>query len=156
MDDEATPTGNRAAPELLIDLAGLQRIYQQTYQGRSRVWPLVMAGLAILFAVPRIISGHWFDKILGLVVLTSIAITLIMHFWRPPATVVDEHGLRIRKVLIDGHLIPWSEVEQVCVQGRWENYSTVVTQGGRKVSLVGVPREAAQRLAEALQQAQTP
>ncbi|WP_380159304.1 hypothetical protein [Kineococcus sp. R86509] len=155
MDDDATPTGDHAAPRLLIDFSGLQRLYPQSYQGRSRVWPLIMAGLATLFAVPRIISGGWFDKVLGLVVLVSIAITLIMYFWRPPATVLDEHGLRVRKVLFDGPLLPWDEVEQVHVQGRWEDYSTVLTRGGRKMSLIGVPREAAQRLAEALQQAQT-
>jgi len=46
-------------------------------------------------------------------------------------------------------LIPWRDVEEIQVQTRWQDHSSVVAHG-RAVPLLGVPREDAQRLADAL------
>lgn len=103
--------------------------------------------LAALWAVRVVVEGLWWAKVLSGVVLLSGAVGLLMQLWRPPATLVSADGVRVRRVLVPGRLVPWSAVERIEVQGRFEGNSVLVTRDGRRVPLPGLPREEAEQLA---------
>jgi len=63
---------------------------------------------------------------------------------------VTPDGLRFRRFLRTGPVLPWSAIREVRVQGRWDEHSSVVTDDGRSLRLTAMPVQDAERLATAL------
>jgi len=133
------------------DLAGLQQVYRVTVR-RSLAWFYLIAFTCVaISAVLRLVNDP--DAVgigLSAVQLVCYGYMLFFYTGHPPALFVTPVGLRFRRFLRTGPVLPWSAVQEVRVQGRWDEHSSVVTDDGRTLRLTGMPVEDAQRLATAL------
>lgn len=140
-----------AQPDSGPDLSGLQSSYTARL---SRTLRWVMVGAFVLIAVSAVgrLLDHPDAWEVGLSVLQLGFYSLWLGgtFFFPPSVYLDADGLRFRKVLIRQRTIPWTRVREVQVQGRWQDTSTVVLEGGRTERLIGMPVDHARRLADAL------
>ncbi|WP_369068721.1 PH domain-containing protein [Kineococcus terrestris] len=133
------------------DLTGLQTRYtQQTGRG-LRVALLVLIGLQGVLAVVRLALDP--DTVLAVLMIVQLALVVLFfgtYFVWTPATLLSPEGVRVQNGFPGARLIPWGQVREVQVQGRWQDGNRLVLQDGRSKRLIGVPAEDARRLADAL------
>jgi hypothetical protein len=103
--------------------------------------------------VPRVIADRHdlADVAVDLVPVLVSAVLVLLLVTRPPAVAFTGEGVRIRSSLRFGPLVPWSEVVDVRVRGRWDDEPSIrLPIGGhlRRQSLRGMPDEDVQRLAD--------
>jgi len=133
------------------DLEGLQPSYTTVVHRALRWAGFIVLGLQVLAAVVRLRHGpDASDVVLSIIQLGSWSSWLCVLVVFPPAVTLDRQGLRFRTFLGHGRLVGWSRVREIRVQGRWQDASTVVLDGGKAERLVGMPAEHAQRLADVL------
>lgn len=133
------------------DLSGLRPTYAVRLH-RGLWWLLaVLFAVNLVVAVLRLTDGldGWTLGLVALQLLGFVA-PFAVAWWAPAAVLVRRDGLRFRRIGRTGPLVPWPEVAEIRVQGRWEDTSTVVLRDGRTRPLVAMPPEDAQRLADAL------
>lgn len=140
----------RAPDDAGIDLTGLREEYPRPFTGTLRWTVLAAQVLALVTAVPQLLSGSWPARAAAVVLVVFVVLGVLMQFWRPPATLVSAEGLRVRKVLVPGPLVPWADLARIDVQGRFEAQSTARTTDGRRVPLIGLTRDAAEHLARGI------
>jgi hypothetical protein len=140
-----------AEPGSNPDLTGLQPTYRVTVR-RSVAWLYVVVfTLVAISAVLRLVNDP--DAVgIGLSVVQLVCYGYMLFFYtgHPPALFVTSTGLRFRRFLRTGPLLPWAAIREVRVQGRWDEHSSVITDDGRTLRLTAMPAEDAQRLATAL------
>jgi len=140
-----------AEPGSNPDLTGLQPAYRVTVR-RSVAWLyLIVFTFVAISAVLRLVNDP--DALgIGLSVVQLVCYGYMLFFYtgHPPALFVTPDGLRFRRFLRAGPVLPWSAIREVRVQGRWDEHSSVVTDDGRSLRLTAMPVEDAQRLATAL------
>lgn len=139
-----------------IDLTGLRGEYPRPFTGALRWTVLGIQVLALVTVVPRLLSDSWPARAAAALLVALIILGVLMQYWRPPATLVSPDGLRVRKVLIPGRLLRWAELESIEVQNRWEGQSTAHTTDGHHLPLIGLTRDAAEHLSEAVAKRQRP
>lgn len=102
----------------------------------------------------RLLDGpDVFDVVMSVFQVGVFGLLTATNTFCPPAVFLQSLGIRTRRFLWSGPLIPWADVRDVQVQGRWQDLSSVIHRDGRLMSLVGMPVADAQRLADALQTA---
>ena len=77
---------------------------------------------------------------------------MLILLTRPSAIAFSADGVRIRSFLRFGPLVPWSEVMEVEVAGRWDDEPSIrlpIEGYVRRRSLRGMPDEDVKRLASA-------
>ncbi|MBB2903322.1 hypothetical protein FHR75_004164 [Kineococcus radiotolerans] len=90
--------------------------------------------------------------VLGLVLVLIGAVLVLILLTRPSAIAFSADGVRIRSFLRFGPLVPWSEVVEVEVAGRWDDEPSIrlpIEGYVRRRSLRGMPEEDVRRLAGA-------
>lgn len=132
------------------DLTGLQATYPQVAsRGQQWLWPVLFA-VAVMNVVIQSILGNWGGAVTwgcG-ALLYSIVILLVVK--RPPATMLDADGVQVRLPHGSIRTVPWADVEDIHVQTKWEDYSTLRPRDGKTLRLHGLPREAAWQVAHTL------
>jgi hypothetical protein len=132
-----------------LDLTGVAREHRAP--SAQRPWWLSAGGVAagLALAAPAAVDGRWGSAAFwGCLAAVQVVLALA-----PPQVVLvllDEGALHVRRGL-RLRRVPWDDVAQVLVQGRWEDASTAVLRDGQRLRLAGLPREDADRLAAALE-----
>lgn len=135
----------------LPDLSGLQPRYTWSTGRGLRVVLLVVTSFQAVLAVSRLLQhADTVDVVLSLIMLASFAVFLGAYFVWTPATILAAEGVRLQNGFPKARFIAWQHVQEVQVQGRWQDVSTLLRTDGRRERLVGMPVEDAQRLADAL------
>ena len=90
--------------------------------------------------------------VLDLVPVLIGAVLVLILLTRLPAIAFTTEGVRIRSFLRFGPLVPWPEVVEVKVRGRWDDEPSIrlpIEGHVRRRSLRGMPEEDVRRLAGA-------
>jgi len=135
-----------------VDLSGLQSHYEVTVS-RAHLWFFGIAGLLVLTGSVLRLLDHpdGFDVVLSIVQLGCFVPLVVVNTVRRPAFYLEASGVRFRRFLKTGPLVPWRQVREVQVQGRWQEQSTLILRDGRLLPLAGMLPDDAQRLADAIQ-----
>lgn len=133
------------------DLTGLQPRYTWTTRRGVRILLFASISLQAVTAVVRLSSSpDAVDLVLSAVQLLAFVVVLGAYFVWTPGTLLTQDAVTVRKGFPGARAIPWTDVEGVRVQGRWQDVSDLLLRNGRTERLTGVPVEDARLLSEAL------
>lgn len=132
-----------------LDLAGIAPEHRAPATTTPRWLSATVLGCGATLLVAAVLQGHWGNAGVWVVLLLPQAAQLVAPF-RPVLVRVHEDALHVRRGL-RLRRVPWGDVAQVLVQGRWDEASTAVLRDGQHLRLPGLPREDADRLAAALE-----
>ncbi|WP_432541603.1 PH domain-containing protein [Kineococcus sp. SYSU DK002] len=134
-----------------VDLSGLEPRYRvQQSRTALRVFVVVAVALTAVQVVRVVREPTWSSVAVSTGYVLAYGLGFVVWFWRPPTVFLDQDGLRVRRLLRTPPPVPWDDVLEVQVQTRWQDHSTAVVRGDRRIALPGVPAADAQRLADAL------